>query len=186
MNDIRLLLAIALLFMGISLNAQVVVYNTLAQYQDNTGDMYDAYLDIGRGPNPKIKFQRHGEKVKIQAKTIWGFKIEGDLFRIEAEDYSPVMLKRAGKIVYYENGYSGLHLIKYYSTIFDQGSYSYVSERIDSEIVAFPMTLISSKKKILNFSEEHPEYRMFFDCIGNDFYDYQKVRSCLQLFEEAE
>jgi len=189
MKKINSTLILFLILMSLFSNAQVTVFRTFEDFQNEEGEMYDDYHSyLHKMGAVTLKFINDKNKVKIHCDDMWGFIYKDVLFRIDKRTSQPTRVINSGKIIYYENGIAHLGMIRDNTTkgSFSIGYYCYLSKDINSEMVPFPTTLISdARKKINNFKLDNPEYNELFDCIEKN-YNYQNVRICTVKFEESE
>ena len=123
--------------------------------------------------------------MKQPCNTYWGFTYNDQLFRVDKLS-QPVRVIINGKIIYYENGYANLCMIRDNTTnaLFDIGYYCYVSKDLNSDIVPFPSTIMSDAYgQIKTFKTENPKYKTLFSCIEKN-YKYENVRACVESYEK--
>lgn len=170
-----------------SKGAELIIYNTYEDYIQKKGVLYDSeywgwYHSVG-----KVTLIFKGkQKVKVKCKKVWGFAYKGVLFRNHMEYGQPTRLISGNKIHYYESGMAHLSMAHNNSTsgLFPVGYYCYFSKTLDGLIIPIPkqQSLSTATKPFKKFKEQNPQYTSLFDCIGKD-YDYIKIRSCVEKFE---
>lgn len=169
--------------------SQVIVYETYEDFQANNGTKYERYKSYSwsAGGVRLILFDKNNKKNKIACRDFWGFKIGDALFRVEKGNTNPVRVISVGKLVYYENGFAHLNMIRTNSTSgnFERGYYAYLSKNINSEIITMPIGGWVEWASVTKFKKENPDYDPLFQCIEQD-YDNYRVGKCVLEFESLE
>jgi hypothetical protein len=176
---------ILLVFVTVSVlaNAQTGIYDT---YEDFKKDSLRTMKAIDRTSYSMGKYtivftDNNGKEEKVKAKTIWGFKYNGHLFRTDHVGNIALVIL-TGDFVYYENGGAHLQMLRFDKKEgdFSSGYACYLSKDLGSEMTPLPSAPISDAKKMYkNFKEKYPEYEKLYDCIGKRT-DYLHVRECVQ------
>ncbi len=166
---------------------EVVVYKTYQDFQNNTGEKYDKFLNyLG-----KFKFEKGGEKIKISYEDLWGFKVAGELFMMYGEGkhaYPYKVFIIGSKLCYYEDGFKFLGNILKESTFkTDKGAtISYVSKDLQSKVMPIRYTGFDgseNKKGMADLKKAlpGPDYQSFFECLNGSVY-YFILRDCTRKF----
>ena len=182
-TKIKVLLILSILFISLKVSADVVVYRTYEDFQNEDGEEYDDYRSyIHTMGSYTIIFMNNGKKVKIRCRDMWGFTYDDVLFRMDGNLATRVV--SIGTICYYENGTANLDMIKYKKKTgeFAYGHFCYISKTLDSKLIPMPAVL-AGKSEINEFKKQHPECDTLFKCLDNN-YHYTKVRPCVEEFEE--
>ncbi|MFT4668230.1 MAG: hypothetical protein ACI9XB_005213 [Gammaproteobacteria bacterium] len=160
----------------------VIIFKTFEDYKDGNGRLYEGDFKLGSfGSSPGIS-NRHltlrnkdirttgNKRVKIKLKTVWGFSLNGLLFRVDKSTSYPHYLFYKGDFCYYENGIAILKMVKSkgkleenlfsYIDDSDWGGATFFSKSIDSKMYKF-----SSKRGAGKVVDKFPEYQELFDCI---------------------
>ncbi|MCC6726770.1 MAG: hypothetical protein IT258_19870 [Saprospiraceae bacterium] len=166
--------------------AQNGVYETYKDYKADKLLKMDAYDDFTQ--TGKVVFKQGGKKEKFDLGEIWGFVVNGDLYRgiKESKLAAGVAYKVINdeKFVYYENGQAHLtaledkHGVGYY-----EGALFFVSKDLESKIL--PVTRFSFKK----IKEEIPNCQPMLDCVDDvDRHERKdredKFRKCILDFQK--
>jgi len=182
----KTIITIFFLIISISLQSQIIVYRTFEDFQDDKGEMYDSYLRNTQALGKIILiFKKGRKKIRIRCRDIWGFTYDDAFFRIDTKQDLPTRVLSIGKIVYYENGFAHLGILKHniHTGWYGKGYAGYFSEDINSEMVPVPSQPMSAAKRaIRKFKEKHPEYSELFECLGKDF-SQENLHPCLEKFE---
>ena len=149
--------------------SQVEVYLTSDDYKNNSGITYDSFS------NTKavswVTFKKGSVETEYSCKDIWGFKVDGELWRTfdypgTPSTYAKLLVDGNGEgpLYYYE--YGG----PYAATIQGKTSYvfnkyeSYISNSITGDLILI-YTKGGPKKKLKKYMEENPELKSFIECI---------------------
>ena len=166
---IRLMTLILFLVILKTTNAQVEVYKTYSDYQNNISAKYADFLKnkIAHVGQDLIFLDDKGEKVKINSTEIWGFKYKNTIFRFYLNDayYPMAAVVNIGKLVYYENGIAYMEMLKKNK---DKGSYDFI---VDGNSWYFSKDLnseIEKANKLEYSSTKYPEYKELYDCLMQD------------------
>ncbi len=167
--------------------AQVLmVYPTYQRYLSGDGIEYSELLDI-KDNGTSLKLKLNGEKTEIKCEGFWGLTYKEEVFRVEPNEHSIMMLVNKGKICYYENGESNLWLLKNDNgkVRMSTGYECCLSIDLESPLVVVPTPGPSvPKKPWLKFQDENKNLESLFDCI-RDKSSLEKIQICVQKFEEG-
>ncbi len=185
MKNLKYLLFLPLFMIYFVSNAQLpqlTIYDSFEDYKNKKGELIGTYLKIKRGANSMGLVARKGaDKEKILFKNIWGFSIDGDIYRVTEKYHVPVMLIDEGEICYYENGYGHLNMIEDYKEKGEmvEGAFCYISNDVNSELVAIPEMSFDYRKRMKKLKSKHPEFTEILDCIAVSR-DPQNVLPCIK------
>lgn len=184
----KILFYLSLILLPVVSKANFVIYKTYEDYLAKNGEVFDEYEKcVAVFGRCTLYLKKDGKTYKKACSSFWGFTYNDQLFRVDTKLGQPARVIINGKIVYYENGYANLCMIRdnIPYAIFDVGYFCYVSKDLTSNLVPFPGTTISDAyAQIKAFKAENPQYKSLFSCIEKD-YDYVKVKGCVESFEKA-
>lgn len=183
----KILFYLSLILLPVVSKANFVIYKTYEDYLAKKGEAFDEYEKcVSVFAKCTLYLKRDGKTYKKACSSFWGFTYNDQLFRVDKLS-QPARVIINGKIVYYENGYANLCMIRdnTANAYFDIGYYCYVSKDLTSEIVPFPGSMVSDAyAKIKAFKADNPKYKTLFSCIEKN-YKYENVRTCVESFEKA-
>lgn len=134
-----------------------------------------------------ITFINGGKKQKFECSKIWGFQYKYKLFRCDVEGRPPARVIGVGKIVYYENGFAHLEILKndLEEGNFSKGAYCYLSNNLLGKMIAMPEEISNDLYKDVElFKARHKQYKKLFDCIESE-YNTSKIFKCVKNFEQG-
>lgn len=186
MKTTKSILFLAAFIFSVTCVAQVTVYTSYENFKKDEGIKYEDFQGSHHVGSKQIyTFINGGKKIKESARDMWGFKYKDKLFRIIPESGFIVMLISEGKIVYYENGFAHIQMLKYGSSegIASGGFFCYISEQLDSEIVPVAdYSMSPARKPMKKFATENPFIKPLFDCVAG-VSSYEVIRRCVIEFE---
>ena len=124
----------------------------------------------------------------IECNDIWGFRLDGALFRIEPEFGQPALVVLESSPCYYENG--AAHLKMYLNGTTEatvvHGSGGYLSHGLNDPMTGVSLTKEKHTYKApREFLEERPEYAPILRCANGQFHAYM-LRACIKAFAEGQ
>lgn len=183
----KILFYLSLILLPVVSKANFVIYKTYEDYLAKKGEVFDEYEKcVSIFAKCTLYLKRDGKTFKKACSSFWGFTYNDQLFRVDKLS-QPARVVINGKIVYYENGYANLCMIRdnTASAYFDIGYFCYVSKDLTSKIVPFPGSMVSDAyAQIKDFKAENPKYKTLFSCIEKN-YQYENVKACVESFEKA-
>ncbi|MBX7051826.1 MAG: hypothetical protein K1X54_07310 [Flavobacteriales bacterium] len=182
----NILLLAVVLCSHVVLAQNLIAYPTYQRYLSGDGVDYGELIDI-KDNGAVLKVKVNGEKTEVKCESFWGFTYKDELFRVESNEHTIMMLVNKGKLCYYENGESNMWLLKNDNgkVKMSTGFECALSDNLESPLVIVPTPGPSvPKKPWLKFQEEHKELESLFDCM-RDKDSLEKIQVCVQKFEEG-
>lgn len=168
-----------------TLKAQVEVYRTYEDYQNGVSESYELYGgSMHMGGRASLFFYKNDKKTTIKCKEMWGFKYKDVLFRNDVVNSHPTRVVIEGKVVYYENGFAHLEMLKYNKKEgkYELGRFCYLSKDLNSEIIPIPAHDKDYLKAMKPFKAQYPEFQSMYECIEKE-YSIDNVKGCVEKLE---
>lgn len=163
--NIRSLVLLLLFSIPVFVTAQVIVYETLQDYQEDKGTSYDNCFGWSKiFGKYQIRLKKDGKMVNVHCKKIWGFTYKDQLFRSTGESGKFGMLISERGVCYYENGVAHLDLLRFNkeNINFPKDHFAYFSDNLGTELFPYDSGNIKYLKEVL------PKHHDLFDCIKRE------------------
>ncbi len=200
----KILCLIILISLSFALFGQtnLTIYKTYEEFDKNSGEVNRGnyrirnYKEFGRKSTINFitkdkKVKKGNRKITVKCHEVWGFKLNGLLFRtIDGQNGAPMCVLNIGKMVYYENGLSHLLAIARgwdgIEWAIGWGSACYISKTIESDLIQVNTRGTKDEEyQLYRFVNDNQEFMPFFDCLKDGKNPVSQIRNCLESFEET-
>lgn len=173
--------------------AQISIYRTYANLlADLPVEMHGYTLRSVQSEKKNAQLVLTGEAGQpertIDCATIWGFRLDSALFRIEPQFGHPALVVLTGEPCYYENG--AAHLKMYLEGTHEEhvvwGAGGYLSHDLDSPMTFVPIDQYGyGRKETKAFLESRPAYAPILRCANKQFHTYM-MRACITALRKGQ
>lgn len=198
-----------LVLSAFSAQAQVYVFKTYQDYANNSGEKYDTLLGYEYGSGIRLIVKSGEDQKRIACTKIYGFTVNGTLYRIYSKFGIPAKLcVQKGELYYYQGivyNFDGINITitrktagglyltstqSYHGTSI--GGADVFSESLIGKMVELPEPMKNKnryKNKIKKIAMNFPNYSKLFDCIAElpysewEFYSHP-ANACFYTYEQ--
>lgn len=180
----------------------ITIYKEFKDYENNTGEFFEGYYTYTWKNNKISLFDNNNNIKKVKLKKVWGFQLNGNLYRINSIYSSsrdmlspnhhrmdvyimPFALTSRGKIFFYEKANIPLeekdNQPKSKKAAKQEMFYS--SRKLDGHMFKIPTSYSSKKDK--KRAEELAKKIEFHKCIVDNEFDGATYRACAQEYNKG-